>query len=517
VLEQFQPTKGAGSSLKEATSQAKNLNTESQLELENPISSAIGRGTGYTAGIMTGPGKLVKGAGKVLEPALGAAAKEFPVLTGALKAGAENAFAGAAMSPDNMGMGATIGGAIGAPLGAAGAIVNMAAKTADALLARGYARAAELGYPKHSQEAQAMAREELASKGLGSMKEGVAKTAASKAQSKIDEITPEAYKEAKGNPIDTMTNDIATYRKTVDDEVTAAYKPLTDNPATVEFKAPPAKGTIKDYLPEAPPPEATFADLQAYRQALDVSIRSARNQPPATTNALNTLRKDVTNKMVEVSEKSGLGGQFSYADDLYRTKKRPFFTFSAKNDPNEIADEVGTLLSSGKFKRQDMDDMITVLGGGDVGKQKVGWAVLQTAMRGAQKGETFSLTQFNTLLNKYAKLGLDDVFATPVYKETVSGINHIVAVGKEGQNMKQHFYNVYIIGPLLSTLTQSATGMKFLRFIGNQSTSATTRREAIGQLLSRGITGAFTSIADPTPTQPANNYTPIDGEAPNGN
>lgn len=508
LLQQFDVTKKAGTSFREFNKQAKGINQQlTQTEIDNPISSAVGGGVGYTAGIMTGPSAITKGMGQVVGklggPVASEMASEFPVLSSAAKGAVENSIAGAAMAPEDEKLKqGLIGGVVGGTLGGLAGAVGAGARASEELMATGRARGASLGYPAGSKESMAMAREELATQGKVTTQGKIAERGAQLAQKEIDNITPTEYATQKGSPVEIVGNDMVTRAKAVDEKLNQLYAPLENSAYTVNVKI---KGNkvLNEYLPPELPPNATFKDLKAYRQDLNTSIKSAYNQgKTVVAKRLEAIKETITLNMQKIAKAEGMPDRLSQAEKVFKEEKAPFYTFSQTGKLDDIADSVGNLVSSNKFSRSDMKDLITTLGGGTVGKQKAGWLVLQTAIRKAKTGdEPINLAQFNRSINKYSALGLDDVFATPDYKNAVNGINYIVSTAKAGQHIREHHWSLYIIGPLVQSLTQSPKGMRVLQIIGNPSTKQKVRNEMINQLIQRGVVGGVGNITDETPPE----------------
>lgn len=575
ILEQFDSTKKLGTGIKNTMQTGRDfLDQESQMELDNPISTAYGKGTGYTAGLILGPSKLAS--------PLKAIAKGVPVAEKLLALIGENIIAGGITAPKEEKIkGMVIGGATGAAFAPATIPAGRAIGNAARLVNEGFDTAQKVN-PKYTQDTeigQAVARENLATKGKVTMQAQLEQDVADQAKQQIDSIIPKGYEKIDDAPTNIMSKDVEAQRIKVDEEVKAAYAPLDATTSTVSISTPGARNVkiqdpktiqlkvdkidndiatlkaklvkadlpkgqrktinsvlkqlskqkmqiqvsqkqqIKEdvltpkmqepsspldpYLPEPLPEQATFSQLQTYRQQLDKSISSATRsgQPPAILNKLQEIRNTVTKGMEEVAAQNNLTGQLKIADDLYKTKKRPFFTFSQKNDPNEVADVVGSILNSSKFNRQDMDDLVQVLGGGEIGKQKVSWAMLQTAMLKAQKGEQFSINSFNSQINKYAALGLDSKYSTKEYKEIVDGINKMVTVAKAGKHMKVHRWNIYIIGPIIGSLSQTPQGMRWIQTLGSKETTPAMAREMVHKLIERLAVKSFVGISSRTPEQ----------------
>lgn len=519
ILQKFDLTKKAGKKLSDITKGSIN---PTQLELDNPISSSIGAGSGYTAAMMAGPlgAAKVVGAGLRAIPKIGQAINSLsPVITGGAEQGAVGAIQGAAMQPDARGIGAVTGGVLGASLGGVGGVIGANVKRAASELTPELARMKSLGFDINSPEALARARQELASRGEGALKSSIESKVVDQAQNEIKKIRPESTYIPDKSPNQIIVDKQAQQFQVAQQAKREAYAPLTEAPglqntAPIKTQTNSLTKQGQKLLPDSLPQQATFANLQDYRQALDGSIKSAKmaakngNLNNKDLNRLYSLRNEVTNSMEQVAGRQGLGDQFANAEEIYKTQYLPFRTFS-KSGKVQSDDEidatwqkVNSLMQSSNPNPKQLRDLMSTMG--DEGKDVVGWAMLQNAFNRANVGGKISLDSFNNSVNKFRVNGLDSVIAKPDYKDAVKGINRLVNDGRTAANIKTNRLYIPIISPVIEHLMQTATGIKLLVKLGSATKSATGYRESIQAL----VTGSINLGAQKVMQTPQNELPP---------
>lgn len=531
------------STLKGLVNKGKEINQPSQIELDNPLTSSIGAGLGYTAGAMVMPagvvGKAIQGAAKL--PVIGGLASKLLPGTGgaiqsgvggAIREGATGALGGAAMNPDSQGWGAAIGGAVGAPLGAIGGALSAGLRTAAGQVVPELQRLKQAGIDVSSPEAVASARYALATRGQDALVEKLQTKITHNAQSEVTKIQPQSTYVPEQNPNQIITGIVKQNFEARTLKKDELYAPLTQSLETVD--APNVMAAMKTLSPKIqkllpelkqtrlkddilavgdvnyPIPKSgmTFTQLQAYRQGIDGVYQQAKSL--TRTGKINKtelgnileFRKEVSNKMYELAKNQGLDGRLAEADGFYHTEYKPFTTFSKEgkiNTPeqtNQVWDKINTLMGSAKPKAQEVKDLVNVLG--EDGKDIVGWGLLQNAMLKNLSGGRLNLAGFNSEVNKFKVTGLDSVFAKPAYNNAVKGINRIITDGEQILKIKTNRMYVPLISPVLEHIMQSQSGINFIIKLGSMDKTSSLYRKGLQNFLT-GATNLFVN-------QPGKNY-----------
>lgn len=504
ALSSFETTKSAGEGLKKYT---KDDIQPSEVELQNPISSSIGAGIGYSVPMLVAPGSAVRGAeAAVKTTGIGSKlAQATPgIVGGALREGSVGALQGAAMaeSGERSG-GALLGGAIGAPLGAIGAGIGQASRAGNELVAPEIQRMKGLGYRLDDPETMASARQSLAARGEQGLQSNIEERIVKMSQKEIDKLRPDGSYVPGKSPNQVLRDKETKSFAEADAMRKDLYEPLTLSTGTINISSLLSASNRlskqgKNFLPEVSNKpkgvEASFSQLQDYRQALDGSIKSAKNAARNGTlnnkdlHALYDIRKQTTNLMEETATKQGLGDQFLKADAFYKDHILPFKTFTKSgkiSSPEEIDQTwttINSLMNQTTPPVTKLKNLVTTLG--DEGKDLVGWALLQSSMDKAITGGSISLNNFNGSINKFRSSGLGDIIDNPTYKQAVEGINRIVKDGKDSLNIKLNRIYIPLVTPVLEHLLQTEKGIKLLYKIGGADKNSEAARTAIQSLFS---------------------------------
>ncbi len=488
-----------GQSLKIRTQAAKAENAKlSQDQIANPVSSGIGGGLGYTAGMIAAPAKGVRALESAL--GLGGAAARAPIRAGAIREGAVGAIQGAAMQPENREGGALIGSLIGGAGGAIGGGISKFLQNKASQIQPQVDAAERLKVGANSEAGLAATRGELASGGKSQLKDDITSKIISETQQAVDDIKPTSANIPDKSPnqilVDRQQANFANVVRAKDE----AYAPLNTAPGTIETTSIKdlSNGLLKktkSYLPDselATPifkGEATFNQLQQYRQSLDQNIRAAQSAKiiPNEVKKLYNIRAQVSAKMSQVADDQGLGGQFQQAEDIYKTQYKPFETFtkSGKLATPEQADEawfkVNKLLNANNPNPKELRDLVSTLS--DEGKDLVGWAKIQNALTKATSGSDINLGAFNKEINQFKVTGLKDVFSKPEYDKAILGINRIVNDGKKLSNVKVNKLNIPIVTNTINYLLQSSPGIRLIIKLGSTAKNSKEYRAAISSLI----------------------------------
>lgn len=496
ILKNFDATKGAGDKLKGLVKSGQEYNQPGAMEALSPIGSGLGNAVGYGAGYMLGPQKLIRGGEAALStiPELKALGQAMPnTVTGGLREMLSGGITGAAIQPENRITGALTGGIIGGATGAVGGATSAGFQQGQKDMAPMFNTAGRLDFDLSSPQAIASARKELADRGAGQLRQDIQDRAVSKAEQQIATIKPESVTIPQKSPSRLLAARAAKNFPEVEARMQAAYAPLDESGVTVATTPIKTTKRITNYLPEkALPKNATFSQLQQYRQELDISIRAAKSQlSPKEIGLLKSRRDEITSKLEEVSEKAGLGQNFTTAEDIYKNEYRPFLTFSSTGKVNtrqatdETWSEINTLLNQKNPEPKKLRALIKVLG--DEGKDLVGWAGLQNAFSQAKIGNEVSLQTFQRNVNKLSASGLDSIIAKPEYRKTVNGITNIIQDGKAASKIKTNRVYIPIITPVVEHLMETEAGIKLLMKLGGSDRKSKAYRQAIQQLVTQGI------------------------------
>lgn len=501
LLSRFDVTKSTGEYIKSKTSTPLE---PSAVEQANPLVSSIGAGLGYTGGMIAGPSKIVKGAGAVSGATKLADAAIHPAISGAIREGATGALQGAAMQPDNRGIGAIVGGVIGAPAGALGGLVSKGVQTSAREIAPELDRMRSLGFDVNSPEAIARARQELASRGEGQLQENIQAGITKQAENAVNAIKPSSANIPNKSPNQILTDRMKTQFAEVHKAKEAAYAPLNEatglqNTTPIKVSANTLGKQGKNFLPDDLPKQANFSQLQEYRQLLDGSLKSAKN---AAKNGnlsnkdlknLYKLRSDVTDQMTALAERQGLGNQLAQAEDLYKNEYLPFRTFSKTtgkiNTPEEsdqVWHKINKVMAQTNPDPKELRHLVGNLG--EEGTDLVGWGLLQNALTSAKDGSVINLSRFNTAVNKYRVGGLSSIISKPEYSDAVKGINRIIQDGKKAMNVKTNKLYIPVVSPVIEHLMQTKAGINLIVKLGSANKSSEAYRDL--------VQGLFTGLSN---------------------
>lgn len=518
VLSNINATEGVGKGLKSVIKKGQEANQMSQEEFaQHPYASSLGRGIGSTAGMIVGPTKIVRGAEAIAKssPLVRAGAEAIPNwLGGAAREGMTGALQGAALQPEDRGQGAVIGGLVGAPLGALGGIVSGGLQQGARQIAPEIQRMKDLGIDVSSPQALARIRQELASRGQSQLQEQMQAGITKKTEQEITKIRPTYVPDEAPNKV--ISNKITQRFPEVERQKNANYLPLNEstgqiNTSEINSEIHSLSTKTKSFIPDDLPADATFSELQSYRQQLSGNLKAAQtaskmgNLSPKELPKLYGLKTAVSRKMQEVAESQGLGEQFNQAETFYLTQYKPFETFSKSGKINtpqttdQVWDKVNTIMNTKTPKIKQLKDLVTTLG--DEGRDIVGWGLIQNALTAARSGDEIALPSFNAIINKYKVSGLGDIVYTTEHQQAIRGINKIIQDGKKALDIKTNRLYLPIISPVVEHLMQTQSGINLITKLGTMDRKSVSYRQALQNLLTGAVNTPINRSMDPSPSK----------------
>lgn len=251
------------------------------------------------------------------------------------------------------------------------------------------------------------------------------------------------------------------------------------------------KGEIAKPLNEG---EATFSQLQAYRQALDKSIKRANGNGVATdtADALTAHRAYITAKMEQSAQDAGLGDQFTVADNFYSKVYRPMEDMfglkgiSGAKQADKIWDKVNTILESDTPKISDIKGLIRSLDNN--GREVIGWAILEKAIQKAARPRGgIDPTRLAQELTKFEASGIDRLVFRPKHKSAKKGLQILAEELEVMQKQSAQEGSLPVISQMDKFLFTQGGFMKFITAVGSSDKGPTMARAFLQRLMERGL------------------------------
>lgn len=499
ILEHFGLTHAAGETVNKFVKKGQEYNQPSKVELDNPWTSSIGAGIGYTGGMIASGGGGAAGI-KAIPGIARAAEKVGPALSGMAREGVIGATQGAAMNPQDRSLGMAIGGVTGSALGALGGALGGAAKTQGNRISQTLNEAERIGQPRYSDESLNAARNTFETGGVNQAQENTSDRILQSIHDEMAKNGSTAFMPDQ-SPARLLAAKASTNYKNVVAENKANWAPL--NAATETVPVHTIKLSIdnlpqnaRNYLPEKTLPEdASFSQIQEFRQAMDRDFRAAKKSlNPREFREWYGIRQQASNGMQSAAENAGLKDQFVKAEDHYIHQVLPFRTLTkeGKIATPEQADvawsKINQIISAKNPKPGDLKNVISTLG--PEGKDLVGWAAIQNAVSKAAESEPISVNSLNNALNRWNISGLNKTIFTDTHKNTILGIKRLIKAGNASLKQQGHQYNIFGVGNAINSFISTNKGLKLLDILGGLSPSAPMYR----QIIQSAVTGSANII-----------------------
>lgn len=508
ILSSFGTTKSAGESLNKLVQRGRQANVPStDLELSNPRASALGDAIGYGVSSIAMPGGIVRATGAALKsiiPGLSGASEAAPVISSMIRESASGALGGGAMSASGeRGYGAAIGGGIGGVAGLAGGLLGRSLTAGNEQIAPAVKLTSSQG-SELTPEAIAAARNELATGQLAGLRQQIGEDITGKIQQQMTPLIPKSASDLAPNQtlLNSVRSNYAEVSKTSKD-LYAPFNKLDTNidvaPLLSKYKELP--NSVKAFIPEAsikPVAQGQAANIpfnriKDYKQDLDLNAASAkRGLTGKDYSAWSQFRSEVAGALDNAAEALGKGPQWRAANDFYAENITPFKTLNKSGQLKTPAQtdaawkSINTIIGGEKPDPTKLRGLVKSLG--PEGKEQVGWAYLQNAItKSLDIDGIIDPSTLSTKLNAYKGTGLDDIFATPQYKQATYGIQRLVKEGSDRlSNVGTQAPEMPVIGNIINYLTQSKLGIMALIKLGKMDPKSKAFRDAAQQILTGG-------------------------------